>query len=780
MMHLHILYLWFFIVSLEFYPSINISLSWGFIMRTSVMFISENIVRIVRNRDTKETTLAILPRAKQYISSGVLGDTGRLSSGKMVVESSSGLVRIFWEKNIIFEEKDFRIIDDSVVWAHKILDSVHIYGFGEKGGPLDKRGWKELELKNTDPSMKYHDPDHDPIYINIPFYIMAKPGYAVGIYIDSPSHMLIDPGVTEYDTFLVRKPGIDLDYYVFVGGNVRDIVYLFTELVGRTYMPPLWAIGFQQSKWSYKNEKEVMKVAKKLRELGIPCDVINLDIDYMDGFRVFTWHPKRFPRPREMIDRLHEMGFKVAINVDPYVKCDKKYWLYGEITEKDYYVKDRSGKPFIAYGWPGKCLMPDFTREGVVEWWGNLYLEFHRKYGVDGFWNDMNEPSVETRIRYLFGFGLKRDSMTFYNFGRPVGIEKIGNIYSLLECMGTYNALRKTGKRFFILSRSGFAGIQRYAANWTGDIWSSWKHLARSVSMMLGMGLCGLSFVGADIGGFAPILKRPNQKLFTRWVQLGVFYPLMRIHYIKYKPCQEPWCFGNKVLDIVRRYIRFRYRLLPYIYSLFWESHKTGIPIMRPLFLEFPDDEESYVIDDEFMFGPSMLVAPILGPENRRRVYLPRGLWLDFWDMRVVESSGACFDIKTGIDRIPIFIRDGGIVVMQDTMNYVGERRVSFYDIILFSVDRRGEFIIYEDDGETYRYENGEYSETKIIVDGAHISIRILNNGYGQCVKRYRINIFHRKKPRRIVVDGEKIEFTYSHPLVSFWIVRRDCDIEIR
>ena len=746
-----------------------------------IRFIGKNVIRVVRNRDIDECSPAILKDKLRYTEPSVKHLEGleiyELDAVK--VEKRDGLIKVYRKGKIIFEEVEILERDDNTIWMHRVPENAYIYGFGEKDGPLNKRGWKKLVLRNEDPGLGYMRPERDPLYINIPFYIMTKKGYALGVYIDSPSYMEIDPCISRNDILTVRKKGKDLDYYIFLGDNVRDILYYFTELVGRTYIPPLWALGYHQSKWSYKSEKEVMDIAKKFRKNNIPCDAIHLDIDYMDGFRVFTWNRKRFPDPKAMIDRLHQMGFKVVVIIDPYAKCDNNYFLYREMLDRKCYVRDKRGKPFLAYGWPGKSLMPDFCIEECRDWWGEQYLKFHKKYGIDGFWNDMNEPSVETRVRYLFKLGIKRDNMVFDVDGKDLGVEYVGNIYGFLQSMATHNALRKTGRRFFILSRSGFAGIQRYSANWTGDIWSTWKHLGRSISMLLNLGLSGVVFAGADIGGFAPLLLKAGSKLFARWIQLGLFYPFMRVHYMKYKPSQEPWRFGRKVLEISRKCINLRYRLLPYLYSLFWKSRKTGVPIIRPLFLEFEWDEKTYSIDDEFMFGPSILVAPIVTKKDIRRIYLPKGHWLDFNKNEVVISGGEWLEYFADIYTIPIFIRDGGIVVMQEAQQYVGEREVTEYELYIFSIEENGSFILYEDDGATFDYEKGIYSEVEIKVEGKNILINILKEDYQSSVKWLKVHYFSEKKPSKILVDDEETRYEYKNKFVCFKVSKENHKIRI-
>ncbi len=742
-----------------------------------IIFLSSSVIRIIRNRGPEEHSPAVIAENIKYRECQQTGNTYRLGDTKVVVLND--LIKVFMRDILIFEELEFRSHKNKIIWRHRVPKGLHIFGFGEKGGPLDKRGWKKLILRNEDPGAKYWTPKCDPLYINIPFYIMARPGFSLGIFIDSPSYMQVDPCVSVSDVLSIVKYGEDLDYYIFIGENPAEIIEQFTDLVGRTYMPPLWSLGFHQSKWSYKSAREVLTIAKNFRRYGIPCDAIHLDIDYMDGYRVFTWNRKRFPDPRGLIDRLHRDGFKVVVIIDPYVKYDKKYPLYVEILKKRYYVKTKSGKPFFAYGWPGRSLMPDLTIPECREWWGRQYVNFHEKYRNDGFWNDMNEPSVETRIRVLLGYGLKKDDIIFHDGGRNSDARLVGNMYGFLEQKSTYEALRKIGKRFFILSRSGFAGIQRYSSNWTGDIWSTWGHLEGSISMILNLGLCGIVFVGADIGGFAPLVLKADPKLFARWIQLGVFYPFMRVHYMKYKPSQEPWSFGDTVRRISRKFIRFRYRLLPYIYSLFWESRKNGLPIMRPLFLEFPDDEQAYTINNQFMFGPSMLVAPITSREDRRRIYFPRGFWLDFAKRKVIRSSGEWIEYRCRLDRIPMFIRDGGIVVMQRPINYVGEENIAEYQIYMFSRDKEGTFIIYEDDGESYEFEKGYYSETKITVHKEKIDVEVIKDDYGESVKTLKFYYYTEDRPMEVIVNREAIDYRYTGKYVVFTIPKKSSNIEI-
>jgi len=736
-----------------------------------------NIIRFVRNKDPSRRTEAVVFDSCSCVKIEPTGSEGRYSIGFYTIRIVGGLVEIRDNNdNLLFREIEFKTQKDRAMWSHVLVEDARLYGFGGKDGPLDKRKWRRIVLRNTDPTMRYRSPEADPLYLNIPFYIMAKKGYAVGVYIDSPSYMEVHIDKKK-GVITVEKIGTDLDVYIILGSSVKEVLDGYVKITGKPYMPPLWVLGFHQSKWSYKSEEEVMFIAKKFREYNIPCDAIHLDIDYMDGFKPFTWHPGRFPNPKHMIEQLHSMGFKVVVIVDPYIKIDDRDKLFLEGINKDYFVKDKKGGIFVARGWPGKSAMPNFLREEVRKWWGELYLRFYREYGVDGFKNDMNEPSTETRLRSYLGLGVKPKNMVFCRNGECLEIEKVGNIYALLECMGVYSTLRKTGRRFFILSRSGFAGIQRYSANWTGDIWSTWRHIRASVSMLLNMSLSGLFFIGADIGGFFPPFKKTNRKLYLRWIQLGVFYPFMRAHYAKARPPQEPWCFGKEALEIARRYIELRYSLLPYIYSLFRRAHIDGELIFRPLFYDFPYDEKAYDIDDQFMFGPSILVAPILHRKDQREIYLPGGYWLDYWSGEVY-SGPKSISYTADLSIIPIFVRDGGILVFQEPQRYVGEKKVEKYDILVFSKERAGEFVIYEDDGISYDFERGIYTETKIMASPTQIQIKILHRGY-EGVQHLRLRIFMEMKPKEVILDDSKYRFSYHDRWLEIETTKTNHEIRI-
>ncbi|MDY6986377.1 MAG: glycoside hydrolase family 31 protein [Candidatus Thermoplasmatota archaeon] len=567
----------------------------------------------------------------------------------------------------------------------------HYYGFGEKTGMLDKRR-SNMTMWNTD--AYGYDNNTDPLYQSIPFFIGLKEE-AYGIFFDNTYKSYFDMGATSEDRYFFGSDGGEMDYYFFFGPNIKKVVERYTELTGKPFMPPLWALGHQISRYSYYPQERIMEIAERFREEEIPTDTIYLDIHYHEDYKPFTWDREKFPDPKAMIDELHNMGFRVITIVDPAIKVEHGYEPYEEGTINNYFLMLENGSVYRDYMWPGLCVWPDFTREEVRAWWGELYTELIEQ-GVDGIWNDMNEPSVFNETREPKKTMV--NNTVFFDHGLNTTHRKNHNVYALTELMGTYEGLKNLmdGKRQFVLSRAGFAGIQRYAATWTGDNTASWEHLALQIPMFLNMGLSGLSFTGSDIGGF---VGTPSPELLVRWYEASAFVPLCRDHTAIETYDQEPWVYGDYYESIIRDYLNLRYSLLPYMYGLCYESSVKGYPILRPLIFEFQNDEEVYTIEDEFMLGPSILVAPVLkeGAEERL-IYLPEGTWWDYWSDEPLE--GPCWiNYRAPLDKLPIFVRGGSIIPVQKPVQHTG----SFQDItvnIYPNLSGESSYFLYEDDGE--------------------------------------------------------------------------------
>lgn len=592
-----------------------------------------------------------------------------------------------------------------VAWVQTAPPGTHYYGFGQRTGFLDKRG-RAMTLWATDETL--HTPGTDELYQAIPFFMALREGRAYGLFVDSPARVRYDMAKSYPDRYWVEAEQEVLDAYFFAGPDPRAVLGRYTELTGRMELPPLWALGFQQSRYSYYPEARVREIAREFRERQIPCDVIHLDIDYMDGYRVFTWDRERFPEPARLIGDLAGQGFKVVTIVDPGVKVDGQYRVFREGVAGGHFICHPDGELFIGTVWPGRTAFPDFARAQTRRWWGDLHKEALLDAGVAGIWNDMNEPSC-------FARNTLPDTVLQGEDGKRLPHARLHNAYGLLMCRATHEALRRLrpGERPFILTRSGYAGIQRYAAVWMGDNHSWWEHLLMAMPMCMGMGLSGVPFVGTDVGGFT---EDGDGELLVRWTQLGVFTPFFRNHSSTGTRDQEPWAFGPEVEAIVRAYIRLRYRLLPFLYNEFYQASRTGLPIMRPLFLEYPDDPATYPISDQFLVGRDLMVCPVYQPgASHRLVYLPAGTWVDFWTGERLAGP-AHLVARAPLDRIPVYVRDGAIIPMGPEMNYVGEVPLKELTLAVYA-GAPGRLELYEDDGRSLAYKEGQWALTSITLE---------------------------------------------------------------
>ncbi|MDE3181670.1 MAG: glycoside hydrolase family 31 protein [Acidobacteriota bacterium] len=579
----------------------------------------------------------------------------------------------------------------------------HYFGLGEKADSLDKRGHSYV-MWNTD--VFGWGANTDPLYEDVPFFIALRQGKAYGIFFDNTHRSSFDFGTEFRNIYSFGAEGGDLNYYFIAGPGPKDVLERFTGLVGRMPLPPRWALGYQQSRYSYYPEKQVRFIADNFRERHIPCDVIYLDIEYMNGYRVFTWDKTGFPNPSRMLSDLRREGFRVVTIIDPGIKVDPNYWVYQQGLAENDFVRMPDGKIFDGAVWPGISAFPDFTDPRVRDWWGGLYRGLVSD-GVAGFWNDMNEPSV---------FDVPSKTMPldaiFYDHGLKSPHAKVHNVYGMLMSEATRDGLLRLrpDERPFVLTRDTYAGGQRYAAVWTGDNSSTWNHLRISIRELMGMGLSGLAFAGADIGGFA---ESPSPDLYTRWLEAGVLYPFSRTHTTLGTREQDPWSYGIRREDINRDSIDLRYRLLPYLYNSFYQSSQTGLPVMRALLLDYPDDPEAVSQNEEFMLGDDLLAAPVVKDgEWKWSVYLPAGEWFDFWsDRRYDGPKSVTVDAPLG--RIPLFVRGGAVIPMQQLVQYTDQSPI---DPLTFEIypDGRSEREYYEDDGRSFDYQRGGYLKEKI------------------------------------------------------------------
>ncbi len=580
----------------------------------------------------------------------------------------------------------------------------HLYGLGEKTGPLDKRG-RSLTMRNTDAfdsAWEGFAPGGDPLYQSVPFYVGLIGASAYGVFTDNTWRTRFDLGATDPALALITADGGVIDQYLFAGPSMADVLRRYTRLTGRMPLPPRWSLGYHQSRWGYSPDTEVLDVARKLRTERIPADGMWLDIQHMDGFRTFTWDPVSFADPAGLVSQLEALGFKTTVIVDPGIKVDGAWPVYAAGVAGGHFLLGADGAPFVGEVWPGAAVFPDFSAAATREWWKTL-LAPNLQLGVRGLWIDMNEPAsfVAADGRTV------PDTVAADGDGTPTTMAEIHNAYALLEAKATWEGMKaaRPDRRPFVLTRAGYAGEQRYAAVWTGDAPSKWETLQETVPMLLGLGLSGVPFVGSDVGGYA---GRATPEMFARWMQVGAVSPFFRGHTQNTGARQEPWVFGTEVEDISRAEVQRRYELLPYLYSLFREAGLSGAPILRPLVYEFAADPLTHTLGDEVMVGPWLLVAPVLEEgAATRSVYLPAGRWFESLSGAVVEGPAT---LETGLTLAarPTYAREGAILPHAEFTQYVGERALTALELDVYPAAAETTFTLYEDEGDGFGYQTGK------------------------------------------------------------------------
>lgn len=601
---------------------------------------------------------------------------------------------------------------DSVTIIKKLGKDDAIYGLGDKPGCLNKRGYSYVNWNTDDPAP--HVDSFKSLYKSIPFFIVLGDEYCYGIFADNTYKTTFDFGYENTDYYFVEHEKGELDYYFMPGNDMAEVVGLYTSLTGTTPLYQRWIYGSHQSRWGYYTQDEVLDIADKFRELDIPCDVIHMDIDYMNGYRVFTFDDKKFPDVKGLSEKLADRGVKLISIIDPGVKKDEDYFMYKEGMEMDAFAHDIDGSVYENAVWPGTSVFPDFTKQSVRSWWGDK-TKILLEHGISGIWNDMNEPAS-------FNGPLPDDVQ--FEYGAH---EKVHNIYGHFMAKATYEGLAKNdgGKRPFVLTRAAYAGSQKYCGGWTGDNHSIWAHIALSLEQVCNLSVSGLAMCGSDIGGFG---SDTTPELLVRFYEAAVFVPFFRNHSAMGTRRQEPWQFDETTIDAVRKTVKLRYRFIPYIYDLAHECEKTGAPIVRPLVYEYPADKHVRNISDEYMLGSFVLVAPVIAPgKEAREVYLPDGDWYDYYTGEKY-SGGRYILADAPLDKVPVFIKAGAIIPVAD-----GEIRstedITEDKISILTYLGKGSFVHYQDDNETFAYRDGAYNAVEYTLDGDKLEKRVLHKG---------------------------------------------------
>ena len=644
------------------------------------------------------------------------------------------------------------------------LPGTRYFGLGEQPTSLARNG-SVYPLWNTD-RFGYR-PGDMPIYSSIPFYLGIKDGVAHGVLYDNPFRADFDFAARlQSSVSYMAEGGIDggeLRYYVIPGPGLDSTLARYTRLTGRTPLPPLWSLGYHQSRYSYYPDTTVENLAREFRRRDIPADVIHLDIHYMNGYRDFTFSPENFPHPKALIDTLASEGFKVVTIVDPGLKVDSGYPVYRDGLARHAYLTLPDGTPYVGVVWPGKSVFPDFSRAAVRAWWGVQQAALV-DVGVRGVWNDMNEPAS-------FGGRTIADIVQFGGDGHPGTHLEYHNQYGTLMARAAFEGFRRLrpARRPFVITRAGYAGVQRYATVWTGDNTSSWEHLRLSLPMILGLGLSGIPFAGSDIGGF---IGAPGAELYSRWLQSAALIPFARTHAMIGSPRREPWSYGPVNERANRATIRLRYKMLPALYTAYFQHTERGSPVARPIFWNALADSTALATENEYFLGDHILVAPVVdsGAESRV-VYLPEGRWYRMGSDESYEGGKSATVTApdpltdggdtTGLSGLPVFVRAGAVVPSQAVLSYVGQRRLDTLQLDVYPGSARSE--LYEDAGDGYGYLRGESRLTIFTTSPVpHLTVMIARHGSYSGASTFAVTVHDIDGPHRAVVDGRVARTAYD------------------
>ncbi len=608
-----------------------------------------------------------------------------------------------------------KITNHKVQQLFKLNEAERFYGMGDKTGFLNKRGYA-YENWNSDIPQLHHE-NMPALYKSIPFVIGKGPGYSYGLFFDNTFHSYMDMGKESNEYFFYGADDGNFDMYFMTGEFMADVIEHYTYLTGRAPLPQLWTLGYHQCRWGYESAEDIRSVAHQMREHRIPCESVQYDIDYMDGYRVFTWDEEDYEPKGQLISELAEEGFKAVCIIDPGVKLDKGYFMYDEGVEKDYFAHGSDDEIYVNEVWPGDSVYPDFGRKDVRQWWA----ENHKRLtdmGMQGIWNDMNEPAS-------FKGPLPLD-VKFHIEDRETTHAEVHNVYGHFMSMATHQGMEElTGKRPLVITRACYAGSQKYTAVWTGDNQSVWSHLQMLIPQLCNLGMSGFTIAGTDIGGFG---GDTNPELLMRWIQAACFCTFFRNHCAKGQKMQEPWQFGENVVEVYRKYVELHYRFLPYIYDLLFESQITGLPVMRPLVLHYENDENTFNLNNEFMVGENMLVAPVVEQGvTKRMVYLPDGNWINYWTGERFAGKKHII-VDAPIDVLPIFIKEGSIIPMYENVQYVGEKPYDALELLVAGDSAWGSH--YQDNGEDFDYLDGHYNLYSFTYEDGELETDMLSRGY--------------------------------------------------
>lgn len=723
--------------------------------RLRVQFYAENIVRVTQSRSAEFDNYPYAVEARPAADSFTIDD----QPGVIELRTPSLRVRItkdplsfsFLDEsgNVLNEEVPglgTSWIGEQVTSYRKLQDGERFIGLGEKTGPLDRRG-HGYQNWNTD-AFSY-SLGEDPLYCSTPFFIGLHHGIQYGIFLDNTHKSFFNFGASNNRFASIAADAGDMNYYFIQGNSVAEIIAGYAHLTGHMPLPPKWSIGYQQCRYSYYPDSEVRTVANTFRDKRIPADGIVLDIHHMDKYKIFTWDKQNFSNPKGLVQYLKSKDFEVVLMCDPGIKVEAGYDPYDDGCRQDVFLKYPDGEYYTGQVWPGWCHFPDYTKPAVRQWWKEK-LTNYSSLGVEGFWNDMNEIATWGHMQ--------PENIEFDHEGEGATSRKARNVYGFQMARSSYEAAKELlhGKRPFNLTRSGYSGVQRYAAVWTGDNVSYDDHMLLGVRMINSLGLAGIPFVGYDVGGFT---GEASVKLFARWITLGALSPFFRGHTMVNSPDAEPWAFGEEVENISRNFIRFRYQLMPYLYSAFEEASRTGMPVQRSMAITHA--HEPWVYDHQFhnqyLFGPFVLVAPVVSHQQFTKIRFPAGDWYSVYDGHKVSGDQEVI-VESPLHKLPVYIQAGAVIPMQRPVMHTKEK-VTELILHIYSGSTDTSFDYYDDDGSTFGYQQGVYCRRNLRHQSAQRTLHIgqQEGTFRTAFDTIRIILHGMNKIDHFTVNGKKV-----------------------
>jgi len=613
-------------------------------------------------------------------------------------------IDLFWSEAPGSAPDRFRAVYSKLDGRIYVLSTLrpedHIYGLGMKTGAFDKRD-QSFIMWNYDQYGYYES--KDPVYASVPFYVQTgEDGRSCrGLFVDDASDVMLDFGYTRPGWNSFSTVNGQAACYYFGDGRLPRVLAAYQDLTGVFPLPPLWALGYHQSAHTYFPEARLLQLARTFRDKNLPCDALYLDIIHQDGYRPFTWNAEHFPQPGAMIAKLHELGFKVLTIIDPGIKVDEDYPVFQEGRREGFFLRTEDGRLYANNIWPGYSVFPDFLQPGCRDWWARWH-EVYLRQGVDAFKNDMSEPATFNKAWST----LQWDETT----DRPSFLEE-GTLDDFVVSRG--GPAGDVPHRFFhnVYGRyESVATWQKTTYIWTGDTSSDWPSLRLNIQILLNLNLSGYPISGVDNGGFG---GRTTPELFTRWTEFSTFSSFFRTHYFYVEQCldKEPWSYGPEVEAVIARYIRLRYRLLPYLYTSVWQARQLKQPLLKPLFLGWEADPKAYAAPYQYLWGDDFLVAPVVEPGAKGRfAYLPAGEWYDFWDESRVVSTGESRFVEAPLDKIPVWVRAGRIIPEMEPGRNTADFPPAVITLKAYLLDGRAEGLLYLDDGTSRDYRKGEWA----------------------------------------------------------------------